>query len=66
MIGCYKAVLRQRTHTVKWTEAEMEPDGVRVVVTKRCDLALNTAGEVRRTYLQRGLLRAVNVHIPSF
>lgn len=28
--------------------------------------ALNTAGEVRGTYLQRGLLRAVNVHIPSF
>lgn len=28
--------------------------------------ALRVAGEVRRTYLQRGLLRAVNVHIPSF
>lgn len=31
---------------------------------KRGERALNTAGEV--TYLQRGLLRAVNVHIPSF
>lgn len=52
---------------IDWTEAEMEPDGVGVGVwTKRGEWALNTAGEVRRTYLQRGLLRAVNVHIPSF
>lgn len=48
-------------------EPEMEPDGVGVrVYTKGGEWALNTAGEVRKTYLQRGLLRAVNVHIPSF
>lgn len=45
----------------------MEPDEVEGGgVDKGGEWALNTAGEVRRTYLQRGLLRAVNVHIPSF
>lgn len=53
------------------TEAEMKPNGVGWVGGSvdeggGGEWALNTAGEVRGTYLQRGLLRAVNVHIPSF
>lgn len=63
-IGCYKAALWHTAHTERRTEAEMEPDGERVRRWGWVGSADISRGE--KTYLQRGLLRAVNVHIPSF
>lgn len=63
MLSTYYMISHYRAST-NWTGYKMEPNGVGVEVGRRGERALNTAGGV--TYLQRGLLRAVNVHIPSF